>query len=234
MSQTLWTAVDAYITEQLHEPDPALAAALKASEDAGLPPIQVSATAGKMLHLYALMVGARRILEIGTLGGYSTIWLGRALAAASAGAPSGTAPTLISLEADAHHAEVARKDIAQAGLQNIVEIRVGKAIDTLPLLQKEIAAGTPPFDMFFIDADKPSNAAYFGWAVKLARPGSLIVIDNVVRKGAVIDGKSADADIQGTRRMFEAVAAEKRVTATVLQTVSAKGYDGMLLAVVKL
>jgi len=232
MSQALWTAVDTFITEQLHETDPALLEALKESEQAGLPPIQVSATAGKMLYLYALMVGARRILEIGTLGGYSTIWLGRALAANRAAHPGNPAPKLISLEADARHAQVARKNLARAGLSGIAEVRLGKAIDTLPQLQAEVAGGAGTFDLFFIDADKPSNAAYFDWAVKLSRPGSVILIDNVVRKGAVIDAKSADADVQGTRRMYEAIAAEKRVTATVLQTVSSKGYDGMVLAVV--
>ncbi len=231
MSQALWTAVDTYITEELHEADPALIEALRASEQAGLPPIQVSATAGKMLHLYALMVRAQRILEIGTLGGYSTIWLGRALAANAAASTKKV--QLISLEADSRHAEVARKNIARAGLDRIVDVRLGKALDALPHLHSEIGRTADPFDLFFIDADKPSNAAYFEWAVKLSRPGSVILIDNVVRKGAVIDGKSVDPDVQGTRRMYDAIAREPRVTATVLQTVSSKGYDGMVLAVVK-
>jgi predicted O-methyltransferase YrrM len=211
-----WTAVDRYITNVLVPSDPALDAALEASAAAGLPSIQVSQAQGKFLHLLARAMGARRILEIGTLGGYSTIWLARAL-------PSGG--RLITLEADPHHAEVARANFARAGLEDVVDLRQGRALETLP----EVAG---PFDFIFIDADKPSNADYFTWALKLSRPGSLIVIDNVIREGAVIDAASADPGVQGVRRLHKLLAAEPRVSATSIQTVGSKGYDGFTMALV--
>lgn len=216
MSDDEWTAVDQYFDGALTPADPALSAALKASEAAGLPAIQVSPAQGKQLHLLAQAVHAQRILEVGTLGGYSTIWLARALP------PGGE---LQSLEVDAHHADVARSNIANAGLADRVEIRVGPALRTLPDL-----AG--PFDFVFIDADKPNNAGYFAQALRLSRPGTVIVVDNVVRNGTVVDASNSDAAVQGTRRLVEAVAAEPRVSATAIQTVGAKGYDGYLLAVV--
>ncbi|MGO9639798.1 MAG: O-methyltransferase [Candidatus Acidiferrales bacterium] len=215
-----WTAVDAYFTDLLVGHDPALESALRASEAAGLPRIQVSPTQGKMLHLLARSVGARNILEIGTLGAYSTIWLARALPARG---------RLITLEADAKHAEVSRANIARAGLAEIVDLRLGKAIDSLPRLAAE---GRGPFDLIFIDADKPSNPDYWAWALKLSRRGTLIVIDNVVRKGGVADAASTDADVRGTRQMFDLIAAERRVSATAIQTVGSKGYDGFSLALV--
>jgi predicted O-methyltransferase YrrM len=212
---TQWTAVDDYFDSGLTPPDPVLDAALAASHAGGLPDIQVSAAQGKQLHLLARAVGARRILEVGTLGGYSAIWLARALP---------TDGRLISLEVDPHHAEVARANLADAGLADRAEVRVGAALDTLPGL-----AG--PFDFAFIDADKPSNADYFAHAVRLSRPGTVIVVDNVVRGGRVVDA-AGDAAVQGVRRLVEVVAAEPRVDATVLQTVGVKGYDGYLIALV--
>src|SRR5438874_4680654 len=194
-NQEQWTAVDHYLTDLLLPSDPALAAALEASAAAGLPSIQVSPTQGKLLHLLAMSLGARKILELGTLGGYSTIWMARAL-------PAGG--RLITLEADAKHAEVARANIAGAGLADIVEIRVGLAMDTLPKLEKE---GCGPFDLTFIDADKANNANYFVWALKLSRRGSVIVVDNVVRKGAVIEANSTDANVQGARHLNDVIAA---------------------------
>jgi predicted O-methyltransferase YrrM len=210
MSQELWTAVDRYITDLLVSSDPALDAALRASADAGLPAIAVSPAQGKLLMMMAQMLGARRILEIGTLGGYSTIWLARGLAAGG---------RLITLEADRKHAEVARSNIARAGLADVVEVRLGRAIDTLPLLEG-------PFDLIFIDADKVSYPEYFQWAIRLSRAGSVIIADNVVRKGAVIAADSSDANVQGVRRFHELLAAETRVSATAIQTVGSKGYDG--------
>ena len=216
-----WTAVDHYIGDLLVQHDPALDAALEASTAAGLPAIQVSPPQGKMLHLLALGFGARNILEVGTLGGYSTIWLARALPANG---------RLITLEADPKHAEVARANIAHAGLAGVVELRLGRAQETLPKLAAE---KREPFDFIFIDADKTGYPEYFTWALKLSRPGSVIIADNVVRKGAVIDGGSSDADVQGVRRFYELVAREPRVSATAIQTVGSKGYDGFALAVVK-
>jgi predicted O-methyltransferase YrrM len=216
----LWIAVDRYITDNLVPSDAALDGALEASAAAGLPRIQVSPAQGKFLHLLARAQGARRILEIGTLGGYSTIWLARAL-------PSGG--RLVTLEVDPRHAEVARANIARAGFADVVELRLGRALDTLP----RIAAERPsPFDLIFIDADKLSNADYFTWVLKLSRPGSLIVIDNVIRDGAVIDATSTDTDVQGVRRLNELLAAEQRVSATTVQTVGSKGYDGFTMALV--
>jgi predicted O-methyltransferase YrrM len=220
MNQEQWTAVDRYFTDLLVPPDAALEAALQASTAAGLPPLNVSPTQGKLLHLLALSQRARTILEIGTLGGYSTIWLARAL-------PAGG--HLVTLEADPKHAEVARANIARAGLAAVVELRVGRALDTLPQLAAE---GRDPFDLIFIDADKPGYADYFTWALKLSRVGSLIIADNVVRSGAVVDAASADARVQGVRRFNEVLAAEPRVSATAIQTVGGKGYDGFAIAVV--
>jgi predicted O-methyltransferase YrrM len=210
----VWDDVDRYITETLVQPDAALEAALAAAEHAGLPPISVSPAHGKLLFLLALTVGAKRILEIGTLGGYSAIWLARALP------PGGE---LITLEAVEKHAAVARKNIERSGLSAVVDVRVGQALDTLPRLEG-------PFDLTFIDADKQNNAEYFRWALKLSRPGSLIVVDNVVREGAVVDADSRNAAVLGVRRLYELMAKEPRVAATAIQTVGVKGYDGFAIA----
>jgi len=210
----LWTAVDCYITDLLVPSDAGLDGALEASAEAGLPAIAVAPNQGKLLMIFAQMLGARRILEIGTLGGYSTIWLARGLAAGG---------RLITLEADAKHADVARANIAQAGLGDVVEVRSGRALDTLPLLEG-------PFDLIFIDADKVSYPEYLAWAVKLSRSGSVIVADNVVRKGAVIDADSSDLNVQGVRRFHAVLAAEPRLSATAIQTVGSKGYDGFTIA----
>ena len=195
-------------------------AALAASTAAGLPQIAVSAPQGKQLHLLALLMGARNILEIGTLGGYSTIWLARALP------PGGH---LITLEADPKHAEVAGANIAQAGLSGVVELRQGRALDTLPQISEELRG---PFDLIFIDADKENIPQYFIWAMQLSRRSSLILVDNVIRDGAVIDPANDDARIQGVRRFNEMLAAEPRVAATTIQTVGNKGYDGFTMALV--
>jgi predicted O-methyltransferase YrrM len=219
MTQEQWSAVDRYLVDLLLPPDPALDAALEASAAAGLPPHGVSPAQGKLLQLLALMQGARAILEIGTLGGYSTIWLARAL-------PAGG--RLITLEADPGYAAVARANIARAGLADVVEVRVGRALDTLPLLAAERLG---PFDLIFIDADKRSNPEYLGWALELSRPGSAIVADNVVRGGAVAGG-DGDPTVQGVRRFYELLAADPRVSATAIQTVGAKGHDGFALGVV--
>ena len=198
------------------QPDAALDAALEASDAAGLPRISVSPAHGKLLWTFARLLNARRILEIGTLGGYSTLWLARGLARDG---------RLITLEALEKHAKVARANIERAGLSSVVEVRVGQALATLPSL-----AG--PFDLTFIDADKQNNADYFSWALKLSRPGGLIVVDNVVREGAVIDARSRDAAVQGVRRLNELIAKERRVAATAIQTVGIKGYDGFAVALV--
>lgn len=220
MTQERWTTVDGYIAGLFVRSDPALEAALEASAAAGLPSIQVSPSQGKLLCLLALIQKARAILEIGTLGGYSTIWLARALP------PGGR---LITLEVDPTHAEVARANVARAGLAHLVDVRLGPALDILPQLATE---GRGPFDMIFIDADKPAYAGYLQWALRLSRRGSLIVADNVVRDGAVVDADSADPLVQGVRRFNEQLAAESRVTATAIQTVGSKGYDGFAIAVV--
>jgi predicted O-methyltransferase YrrM len=220
MSQDTWTAVDKYIAGLMVLPDPVLDAALAASAAAGLPEIQVSAPQGKLLHLLARALGARRILEIGTLGGYSAIWLARALP------PDGR---LVTLEIDPRNAEVARANLSRAGLSQVAEVRVGPALDSLPQLAED---GSAPFDLVFIDADKPGYPDYLHWALALTRPGALIVADNVVRDGEVVDAGSADANVQAVRRYNALVAAEPRLSATVLQTVGAKGYDGFNLAYV--
>jgi predicted O-methyltransferase YrrM len=220
MTQKVWEAVDKYFDKTLNPQDSALEDALKAAKAAKLPAIQVSSVEGKLLHLLALMLGARNILEIGTLGGYSTIWMARAL-------PEGG--RIITLEADPKHADVARKNFARAGVESKVELRLGKALDTLPQVAAD-ARG--PFDMFFIDANKSNMPEYFEWSLKLARKGSVIIADNVVREGKVLDAKSKDADIQGIRRFLEMVGKEKRVSGTALQTVSTKNYDGFALVLV--
>ncbi len=220
MSQEQWTAVDRYVTDTLVGPDTALDGALAASAAAGLPPINVSPAHGKLLHLLARVRGCRAILEVGTLGAYSTIWLARALPETG---------RLVTLEADPAHAEVARANLAKAGLQGRVELRLGRALDTLPQLQAE---GKGPFDLVFIDADKPSTSAYFEWALRLSRPGALVIVDNVVRNGALCDPKSTDPSVQAMRRFHEQLALEPRVTATTIQTVGLKGYDGFTIALV--
>ena len=220
MSQEQWTAVDRYFSDQLVPHDPTLEAALKASADAGLPPINVSPTQGRLLHLLARLQGARKILEIGTLGGYSTIWLARALPEDG---------QLVTLEAVAKHARIAEANIANAGLADIVEIRVGAALDTLPKLAEE---GKGPFDLTFIDADKERIPEYFRWALEMSHPGSVVIVDNVVRGGAVTDAATSDPDVKGVRRFLELLASEPRVTGTAIQTVGSKGWDGLALAVV--
>ena len=219
MSQEQWTRVDRYFTELLLRPDPALEAALKASDAAGLPRIQVASNQGKFLMILALAQGARRILEIGTLGGYSTIWLARALQSDG---------RLITLEAVPTHAKVARKNIERAGFAENVEVRLGRALDTLPQLAAE---GLDPFDFIFLDADKRTYPEYLEWCIKLSRRGTMIVADNVVRRGAVVDAASRDADVQGVRRFLELLSTDPRLSATAIQTVGAKGYDGIALAV---
>ncbi|HEX4019955.1 MAG TPA: O-methyltransferase [Acidobacteriaceae bacterium] len=225
MSQEKWTAVDRYLNDLFVPDDPALEAALEASTAAGLPPISVTPNQGKLLQLLAQISGARTILEIGTLGAYSTIWLARALP------PGGR---LITLEAAPKHAAVARANIARAGLDTIVELRLGPALETLPQLASEIPGPLipGPFDLIFIDADKPSYLEYFAWAMKLTHPGSLIVADNVVRDGELINANSSDPAVRGMRRFCEAVAAEPRVTTTAIQTVGSKGYDGFAVSLV--
>lgn len=220
VTQQQWTAVDEYITEMLVPSDPILDAVLQSSEAAGLPPHNVSPTQGKLLYLLARLHSAKSILEIGTLGGYSTIWLTRAL-------PVGG--RLITLEYSPKHAEVASENIKRANLSGMVDIRVGPALDTLPVLANE---GFAPFDLIFIDADKPNNPSYLKWALKLSRPGTLIIGDNVVRDGTVADASSEDANVQGIRRFFELIASEPKVSATAIQTVGSKGYDGFALAIV--
>jgi predicted O-methyltransferase YrrM len=227
MSHGTWTAVDAYIAEKLVPPDLALDAATAASAAAGLPQIAVSPAQGKLLSILARSIGARRILEIGTLGAYSTIWLARAL-------PAGG--RLITLEANPAYAEVAVANIANAGLSDTVELRLGRALDTLPLLATEVADAGEPFDFIFIDADKQNTPEYFKWVLELARPGSLIITDNVIRDGAVIDSASEDPVIEGARRFHDMLAAggefDGRVSATTIQTVGVKGYDGFTVSLV--
>lgn len=220
MNEQIWTKVDDYIGERLAPRDEEFEAAQQAAADAGLPSISVSPLQGKFLSLLATMTGARRVLEIGTLGGYSTLWLAWAL-------PIGGSIT--TLEADPKHAAVARATFQRAGLQDVIEVRLGKALDTLPKLAKEKPA---PFDLFFIDADKANIPDYFSWALKLGRKGSVIVVDNVIREGKILDATSADANVQGVRRFYDMLAKETRVSATALQTVGLKGYDGFALAVI--
>lgn len=215
-----WADVDAFIADRLIGGDPALDAALARNAAEGLPAIDVSAAQGKLLHVLARGIGAWRILEVGTLGGYSTIWLARALPGHG---------VLVTLEIDPHHAEVARANLDAAGIGDKVEIRVGPAVETLSRMEAE---GEGPFDLVFIDADKPNNVAYLKAALALTRPGGLVIVDNVVREGRVADTASGDAAVLGTRALFDAVAAEPRLTATAIQTVGSKGWDGFLIAVV--
>ena len=215
-----WTAVDRYITDLLVAPDRDLEAALQTSAEAGLPPINVAPNQGKLLQLLATMQGARKILEIGTLGGYSTIWLARALPADG---------RLITLEAEPLHAKIAQKNIARAGLEKIVELRQGPALDSLEQLVLEKSG---PFDFIFIDADKENYPDYLAWSLKLSRRGTCIIADNVIRNGAVIDPAHEDPRVQGVRRFNELLATDPLVTATTLQTVGSKGYDGFTLAIV--
>jgi predicted O-methyltransferase YrrM len=219
--QEQWSAVDEYVAALLAPHDPVLEAALSASEAAGLPEIQVSPPQGKLLWLLAKSIGASSILEFGTLGAYSTIWLGRAL-------PAGG--HLITLEADPGYAKVARESIARAKLADVVDLRVGPALGVLPELHAE---GAGPFDFTFIDADKENSPAYFAWSLDHSRPGSLIVADNVVRDGTLADAESDDPKVQAQRRLHEVLAAEDRVSATTIQTVGGKGYDGFTIALVR-
>ena len=218
--QTTWDAVDQYFGQHLLPSDAALTAALQDSAAGGLPEIQVSACQGQFLHLLARAIGARRILEIGTLGGYSAICLARALP------PDGR---LITLELNPKAADLARRNFERAGIGHLIEVRVGAALDSLPMIAAESAG---PFDLIFIDADKPNNAAYFDWAVRLGRPGTTIIVDNVVRDGEVANAASQDASVLGTRLLIERVARDSRVRATAIQTVGAKGYDGFLFATI--
>ena len=221
VNKELWTAVDRYLVDNLIPTDPVLEEALQANTAAGLPTIDVAPNQGKLLHLLARIQGARRILEIGTLGGYSTIWLARAL-------PSDG--KLITLEVEAKHAEVARANIQRAGLSALVELRLGPALDSLVQL---CADGVRPFDFIFIDADKENIPVYLEWSVRLSRPGTIIVIDNVIREGAVIHPDDPDPRVQGVRRFFAMLATDSRIDATTIQTVGSKGYDGFTLAIVK-
>lgn len=220
MSLERWTSVDEYYAKLLMPPDAVLNAALERSNAAELPAINVAANQGKMLMIFAQMQKAHRILEIGTLGGYSTIWLARAL-------PAGG--RLITLEYEQKHADVARENIKHAGLSDKVEVRVGSAHDTLPALVKE---GVQPFDLVFIDADKPGYPEYFKWSMKLSRPGTIIIADNVVRDGEVVNPNSEDERVRGIRAFNEVITKEKRFNATAIQTVGAKGYDGFIIGTV--
>ena len=220
MSQDRWTAVDQYVDFLLVEPDDALDAALQASAAAGLPAINVTPSQGKFLHLLARAIGARRILELGTLGAYSTIWLARAL-------PAGG--RVVTIEAKPEHADVARGNLKRAGVETLVDVKVGAALDVLPRLSAERSG---PFDLVFIDADKPNYPHYLEWAIRLARNGSLIVADNVVRDGAIVEEHSDDPMVQGARDFNALLGSDHRVTGTILQTVGAKGYDGFAIALV--
>ena len=220
MSRKTWTAVDDYIVESLLEADPVLDAALKANSERGLPAIDVSPAQGKLLNLLVRMSGAKRILEIGTLGGYSTIWLARALP------PGGK---VVTLELEPHHADVARDNLKTAELSELVDLRVGPALETLAALSAE---GTAPFDFIFIDADKPNNRHYLSWAVRLSRPGTVIVCDNVIRDGAVLNEDGSDANVEGARAAFSFIGDSNRLDGTAIQTVGAKGYDGFAIVIV--
>jgi predicted O-methyltransferase YrrM len=225
MTQELWSAMDRYIGDQLLPEDPVLEAAIAASDAAGLPPIAITPPQGKLLELLVRIHGARRILELGTLGGYSTIWLARGL-------PAGG--SIVTLELDPHHAEVASANLARAGLTETVQLRVGPALQTLPELLAEDAG---PFDLIFIDADKGNYPGYLEWSLKLSRPGSVIIGDNVVRSGVILDPDGYDprlgeGGVRAVRRFYELLAAEPGVSATVIQTVGDKGHDGFAVALV--
>jgi len=221
MDQHLFEATDQYISDLFIKPDAALDAAEQSHKLENIPLISVSPNLGKLLHLFAKLVHAKKILEVGTLAGYSTIWMAKALPADG---------KLISLEIDPHHADVARKNIDLAGLSSKVEVRVGKAMDSLSRLAEENAG---PFDMIFIDADKPPYTEYFEWALKLSRPGTLIIADNVIREGKVLDPNHTDPMVKGAQRFNQALAASTHVSATILQTVGVKEYDGMAIAIVE-
>lgn len=218
MADPQWTVVDSYLTELLVRPDQGLDGALDTIAAEGLPSISVAPTQGKLLYMLARMIGARSVLEVGTLGAYSTIWLARAL-------PAGG--RVITLETEPKHADVAQRNLARAGLSSMVDLRLGVALETLPKIAAEKLG---PFDVIFIDADKVNTILYFEWALKLSHVGSLIIVDNVVRDGAVADPKTADASVKGMRRFFDRLAAEPRVEATAIQTVGSKGYDGLAIA----
>ena len=220
MPQPKWSEVDAYFADRLAVSDPAFESMLAANAAAGLPAIDVSPAQGKFLHLLTRMVGSVRILEIGALGGYSTIRLARALS------PGGV---VVTLEASPRHADVARANFQRTGVADRIDLRIGAALDTLPILAAE---GGAPFDFVFIDADKTNNPAYFSWALRLTRSGSVIVVDNVVRSGAVADPRSRDPDVRGVRKLFDMMATEARVSVTALQTVGMKGWDGLAIALV--
>ncbi|MTH55021.1 methyltransferase domain-containing protein [Bacillus mangrovi] len=212
----IWSQVDHYFTSKLHPEDPVMDAVLQANTDAGLPAIDVSPTQGKLLYLLAKMKGAKNILEIGTLGGYSSIWLARALPEDG---------RLTTLEYSPKHAETARKNIEHAGLSDKIEIVVGAALDTLPTLSKG-------FDFIFIDADKPNNPGYLEWALKLAQPGAVVIGDNVVRDGRIVD-EGQDDSVEGTKKFFDLLSASSEIDSTAIQTVGSKGYDGFSLGIVK-
>ena len=220
MTQELWDAVDDFFVKRLSPAEPVFDQILERSAAAGLPPIHVSASGGKLLQLLVAISQARSILEVGTLAGYSTVWMARALP------PGGR---IVTLEVDPKHVEVARANFAQAGVEGVIELRPGAALDTLPEVEK---AGLGPFDMAFIDADKANIPDYFDWAVRLSRTGSIVVIDNVVREGAILDESSSDPSVQGVRRLADQLANDVRVSATAVQTVGAKGHDGFVLATV--
>lgn len=220
MDRDKWAEVDSYIADKLVQSDEVLQKALAANAAAGLPPIDVSPLQGKLLNLLVRFVQAKRVLEIGTLGGYSTIWMARALPADG---------RLVTLEFEPRHAAVAKRNIEAAGLSHLVDIRIGKAVNTLPQLAAE---GVGPFDFIFIDADKPSNPLYLNWALKLSRTGTAIVLDNVIREGAVIDVDSTDVNVRGARSGFDFLSASPRIAATALQTVGSKGYDGFAIGIV--
>src|SRR5258705_6178755 len=220
MNQQIFESVDQYINDLLVEEDEALIATEVSIVESGIPSISISPNQGKFLHILAKLCGAKKILEVGTLAGYSTIWLARALPKDG---------RLITLEFDPKHAAVAQKNITHAGLDTVVEIRIGKAMDTLPQLEKENAG---PFDLIFIDADKSPYTEYFQWALKLSRPGTLIIADNVIREGKVLDPNSTDEMVKGVQRFNNVLAKNKDVTATIIQTVGTKEHDGMAIAIV--
>jgi predicted O-methyltransferase YrrM len=223
MTEELWTRVDRYFEDALLTPDDLLAAVQQESAAAGLPQISVSPAQGKLLFVLAKAVGARRILELGTLAGYSGIWLARALP------PDGR---LVTVEVDSTHADVARRSFARTGVSHLIDLRVQPALEALPQLAAEAAEGAGPFDFIFIDADKVNYPQYLEWAIRLSRRGTLIIIDNVVRHGEVADGGSSDSSVLAVRRMTSSLENDKRVDATVLQTVGVKGYDGFAVVVV--
>lgn len=220
MDDALWNDVDRFYTETLLPHDPIFEEALRAAEEAGLPAINVSAPQGMLLHILARAVSARRVLEIGTLAGYSTIWLARAVAKGG---------TVVTLEIDPHHAEVARRNFARAGVEDVVDLRLGPALETLSALGEEDGG---PFDFVFVDADKDTYPEYVRWTLRLARPGALVVVDNVVRDGRVLEAGSSDRAVAGTRRALELIGEEPRLVGTAIQTVGSKGYDGFAVALV--